>query len=454
MSLSPRDHLKMFTLFSFLILVLIESVLSSVQHSITFHKPKHSLSRFSFVSDIVQEITESSAFLSDQRAINNVIIGVYGPECSTVYDELYTFKGAHRTIGENNIILGTLNTLKHPEIANLFPDRPHKCAWLVHLDKNDPITRSSFYSGEMDRIAVRAWIAKQTSASLSIRNHLSFPVTILWMKEGRGEQRISSIASGGSGSQQSHLGHYFALRNEDTGAFVDYFMVDRSKMQITLRPEDLNSFKDESQFYRETEQHFISTRYASNYFQPPLVQNVTAIGFKKMRCPEDLFSEISKWYKQAEPNEKKESTTGPVINQDISPTYMSFLNGPIRSRIIDEIRPILEDWSGHELKMTSLYGIRKYTQGGVLRMHVDTVVTHVVSVIVNVDQDVQEDWMLEIVDHDGNLHEIAMEPGDMVLYESAKALHGRPKPLQGKSYSNFFLHYQPKTPGFWDYAWV
>ncbi len=62
-------------------------------------------------------------------------------------------------------------------------------------------------------------------------------------------------------------------------------------------------------------------------------------------------------------------------------------------------------------------------------MHVDTVNTHVVSAIINVDQDVDEDWPLLILDHDGNEHNIIMQPGDMVLYESARLLHGRPRKL-------------------------
>lgn len=42
---------------------------------------------------------------------------------------------------------------------------------------------------------------------------------------------------------------------------------------------------------------------------------------------------------------------------------------------------------------------RKYTNGSVLRMHVDTVNTHVVSAIINVDQSVEKDWPLLILDH-------------------------------------------------------
>jgi hypothetical protein len=59
-------------------------------------------------------------------------------------------------------------------------------------------------------------------------------------------------------------------------------------------------------------------------------------------------------------------------------------------------------------------------------MHVDTLATHVVSAIINVDQDVDEPWELLILDHEDNEHSLQMAPGDMLLYESAKLLHGRP----------------------------
>lgn len=35
--------------------------------------------------------------------------------------------------------------------------------------------------------------------------------------------------------------------------------------------------------------------------------------------------------------------------------------------------------------------------GSVLAMHVDTLSTHVVSAIINIDQDVDEPWMLKIL---------------------------------------------------------
>ena len=62
---------------------------------------------------------------------------------------------------------------------------------------------------------------------------------------------------------------------------------------------------------------------------------------------------------------------------------------------------------------------------------------------VNVDQDVDEDWPLEVYGHDGKATNVSMKPGDMVLYESHSVIHGRPFPLKGKFYANIFVHFEP-----------
>jgi prolyl 4-hydroxylase len=59
-------------------------------------------------------------------------------------------------------------------------------------------------------------------------------------------------------------------------------------------------------------------------------------------------------------------------------------------------------------------------------MHVDTLSTHVISAIINIDQSVHTDWPLVVLDHRGNEHQVIMKPGEIVFYESSKLLHGRP----------------------------
>jgi prolyl 4-hydroxylase len=54
------------------------------------------------------------------------------------------------------------------------------------------------------------------------------------------------------------------------------------------------------------------------------------------------------------------------------------------------------------------------------------------SAIINVAQDVDEAWPLEVYSHDGKAYNVTMEPGDMVLYESHTVIHGRPFAMKGK----------------------
>lgn len=98
-------------------------------------------------------------------------------------------------------------------------------------------------------------------------------------------------------------------------------------------------------------------------------------------------------------------------------------------------RHALGEWTGQELTPTSLYGIRKYTSGSILTTHVDRLPL-VTSAIINVAQNVDEPWPLEVIGHDGLAHNITILPGEMILYESHSVLHGRPFPLKGRYYAN------------------
>ena len=115
--------------------------------------------------------------------------------------------------------------------------------------------------------------------------------------------------------------------------------------------------------------------------------------------------------------------------------------GPqLKQLIWNAARDTLEAWTGHRLAECSLYGIRIYNTGAMLAPHVDRFPL-VSSAIINVDQDTDEPWPLEVIGHDGRAHNITMEPGDMVLYESHSVIHGRQFPLQGRFMANVFIHF-------------
>jgi prolyl 4-hydroxylase len=115
----------------------------------------------------------------------------------------------------------------------------------------------------------------------------------------------------------------------------------------------------------------------------------------------------------------------------------------LKQKIWDAAKGSIEEWTGMEQEPSSMYGIRVYTDGAVLSPHVDRLPL-VSSCIINVAQDVEEDWVLEVYDRNNRAVNVTMEPGDMVLYESGSLIHGRPFPMKGNYYANVFIHFQRK----------
>lgn len=180
--------------------------------------------------------------------------------------------------------------------------------------------------------------------------------------------------------------------------------------------------------------------------------NYTSTGFKKIRAPKRVMDMLSSYWKANKDNMKQEQwPVGNIyVNHWVSPTYMVSVEDAtmegggftLKQSVWEAVRPTIEEWTGMEQEPSSMYGIRAYTEGAILSPHVDRLPL-VSSCIINVDQDVDEDWILEVFDRQGRAVNITMAPGDMVLYESGSLLHGRPFPLNGRYYANIFIHFQP-----------
>jgi prolyl 4-hydroxylase len=144
--------------------------------------------------------------------------------------------------------------------------------------------------------------------------------------------------------------------------------------------------------------------------QPQSMVNYTSTGYKKMRAPKLLYDMLLKHW-----DTNKHAKTQEVwflgntyTNHWESPTYMvgvedTKLRGSgstLKQRLWDAVKETIEEWTGMEQKPTSMYGIREYTSNAVLSPHVDRLPL-VSSCIVNVAQDVDEPWPLEIYDRQG-----------------------------------------------------
>ena len=138
--------------------------------------------------------------------------------------------------------------------------------------------------------------------------------------------------------------------------------------------------------------------------QPMSMVNFTSTGFKHIKAPANLYSILKTHWDLNKDSMKQEvwSKGNIYTNHWASPTYMisvedtNLIGGgsDLKNAIWDAAKPVIEEWTGMEQQATSLYGIRVYTEGSILSPHADRLPL-VSSCIVNVAQDVDEDWVLE-----------------------------------------------------------
>jgi prolyl 4-hydroxylase len=192
--------------------------------------------------------------------------------------------------------------------------------------------------------------------------------------------------------------------------------------------------------------HQENWRMQQNMYQPRSVVNYTQAGFLKVRAPEELYQLLLKFW-ETNRHETVEEWPGRVStyhNSWTAPTRIVRIENDtlpgggygFASRISKAVRPMLEEWTGMRLASASAYGIRVYRNGSILAPHVDPLPL-VTSAILSVAQEnMREPWPLEFYDHDGVAHNVTMEPGDMIFYESHSVIHGRPFPLNGSCFAS------------------
>lgn len=192
-------------------------------------------------------------------------------------------------------------------------------------------------------------------------------------------------------------------------------------------------------------------RKGLNLAQPKTQVNYTATGFAHLKLPSELFGQVAEfWAKHQDQQVAEEWPAGNTYtNHWEEPTFMVSLEDRrlreglrLKRTIWDGVQPLLEEWTGQKLRPSSLYGVRVYKRGAMLASHVDRLPL-VTSAIINVAQDVEDPWPVEVYDHSGHAHNVSMKPGDVVLYESHTVVHGRPAPLNGSYYANIFVHFMP-----------
>lgn len=192
-------------------------------------------------------------------------------------------------------------------------------------------------------------------------------------------------------------------------------------------------------------------RIEQNLEQARTQHNYTELGFGIVRTPAPAWNALKSFYNQnkAKQHQERWPRGNTYTNHWSSPTNFISVeerqdggSAALKETIWNGVKPMIEEWIGQKIYPTSQYGVRLYSEGSILSTHVDRLPL-VASCIVNVDQDLDEPWPIEVYSHDGQAYNVTMAPGDMVLYESSTVLHGRPTPLKGRSYANIFIHFKP-----------
>jgi prolyl 4-hydroxylase len=195
-----------------------------------------------------------------------------------------------------------------------------------------------------------------------------------------------------------------------------------------------------TKWFRSTTTPALSTRTPAEHIKP-----YTKLGLKKMSIPVHLFHTLAAFYhsriQKAMPERGCEHlimTGGKSCGSELIE-----LTDNLRKLTQTILQPIAEEWLGKSLKPTYVYGVRIYRNSCVLGLHRDRPNTHVIGIVLNIDQDVLEDWPLVIQDHTYRTYHVSLRPGEMLLFEGARLQHGRPIPLRGTRFANVFCHYIP-----------
>lgn len=216
------------------------------------------------------------------------------------------------------------------------------------------------------------------------------------------------------------IGRKYEIVDSDTSEVLSNITVTSSGVAV-LNREDFWNDSDSNNLRQNPNSTFEKSWNTSQNIR----RTFSRRGFEKSRLPKDLWNLISTYhynnrdkFVQEEPNF--------VINWQSAPSYVLSMPPNLLHYLQGRLKRLVEEWiGGVELDDQGvIYGVRKYTKGTRLLTHVDIKTTHAVAMIINVDQSsyMPAPWKLEIYDFDNRLHEIEMQPGDVVFYEVSSEL--------------------------------
>jgi len=339
-----------------------------------------------------EEFTNKYMNLDKDRLNQNMLLGVASPEC---WHKLSSpaFLGMQRYSGGGQLSVVTLPSEE-------FPHALQDCAEIHFYRKGDELEHPEKSTNSFDHKDLNRWVSDRASIKgIRLKNDFDFPVKYYWHEESATPVLQGTLESGQTVIINSILGHIFSANSlsplfpehnqletpesQHDGFYniVDFMVVDgddysfspynrMETCEVMADEENVASFGQFAEqwvecnnmylrMYEFTHSIWHTKRLALNYVQPQLVRAVTETGFEKRQLPPDTYRWLQAWYEeQKKLREEAESSSGPCMNQHVAPSTITHLTPVLKDRLSLELQPILEDWYGGDLTLTSIYGVR------------------------------------------------------------------------------------------------
>ena len=199
-----------------------------------------------------------------------------------------------------------------------------------------------------------------------------------------------------------------------------------------------------TQWFRERGQGAMFRKTSSEYLAA-----LTKRGFLKARAPELLQRKLLSHYRTHQKQARTEQPGAFVAGRNDAqhpPSEVIELPETLRRDATLSLQPMIEAWIGDFAVPVSVSDVHRYLDGTRVKLHRDQDERHRASVLMNISQKLKRPWRLLIEDHAYRRHEITIAPGEVLLYEGAKLLHGRPEPCRGDHFADLIAHYDVAGP--------
>jgi len=338
-----------------------------------------------------------------------------------------------------------------------------------------------------------------TRARIDWKNNFDIDLLVMWVNTEGLDKAAGIIAANADRQENTFIGHAFRFYSAiDSSIMVFEYIVQKDQQEVAVDkctinqqeighaevqnerfeelvhdqkapclPADQSSawscvrFVSQSEFETRTSKHFgfateqeAQGRHIGDMTDRGYTDHISAIprltngpGYLKMNFTKKMRDTLLPFYaeKKKTSMEQHEPISGGYTNSHVNhfdKVNLDFFPD-VHYTVVSEMRKVLQWWVGSRLKHTSTFGIRIYRRQAMLINHVDRMDTHLASAVLQIAQQCDEGWPLEVVRENGERYEVYLQPGEMVLYEGAKLKHGRPMRFNGTEFGNIFSHFAP-----------